>query len=396
MRKLLTSNFSPLILAAAATAAFAQENQTTNPTYQQDKAGMTTKTRVIKTANGAYIDNIPPLKWEGRNGGTGCTYSGAVATILNAIGKNATYEQVAGLAGSCYHLGMCYGWNYGSSLINTSYHHQKIDCDWNALRAFGIDYYTLGEQDKEAYGEHARKSIDAGFPVLLLGLNNPPEWCILTGYEKDGAEFKYFGRTYCDPDDIPENELYTGNRYVLGKNFPGEHPQGFFRLLDRPCEPTPPKDALKISLQTCLDMFKPNNEVKFGCDAYAFMIESFNKNEYPDSFSKENASKEVIRFMLDLLLDERRAAHIHLSQSADLLSGENKTKLATAAGLFKEMHDTLYSVIPRDKQRKEEYALTPEFRKELADALRKMSALEKQARDIVADILNNWETENIK
>jgi hypothetical protein len=341
---------------------------------------------VVKTANGAYIDNIPPLKWGEHKD---CSYSGAVSTILNALGKNATYEQIAGLCGSAYHLSACYGWDPGSTLVNTSYHFLKIDCDRNATRAFGVDYRTLGEQDKETYGEHARKSIDAGIPVLILGAMRHPEWDILTGYEKDGGEFKYFGRSYFD-FGAAENELRTDNRYMLATNFPGEYPGVFFRLLDRVCEPTPPKDALKISLQTCLEMFKPNNDAKFGYDAYEFLIESLNKDEYISTFSNKSDTFAV-HIMLSLLLDERRAAHIHLSQGADLLAGENKTKLTIVANLYKEMHDTLSAVLPYEKWRKNEFELTPEFRRQTADALQKMSGLEKQARVVVADILANWD-----
>jgi hypothetical protein len=343
------------------------------------------KHEVVKTANGAYIDNIPPLKW-GKH--KDCTYSGAVATILNALGKNATYEQVAGLAGSAYHLSACYGWDPGSTLVNTSYHFLKIDCDRNALRPFGVDYQTLGGQDKEVYGEHARKSIDAGIPVLIMGAMSWPEWDILTGYEKDGDEYKYFGRSYFD--DTAKDGLFTDNRYLLAKNFPGEYPTVFFRLLDRTCEPTPPKDALKISLQACLEMFKLNSEAKFGYDAYEFMIESLNKDEYISTFSNKSVDKGAIRHMLSLLLDERRAAHIYLSQSAELLSGENKAKLAAVANLYKEIHDTLSDVLPYEKWLKNEFELTPEFRKQTAEALQEMSSLEKQARVIVADILDNW------
>ncbi len=343
-------------------------------------------TKVIVTANGAYIDNIPPLKW-GEN--KDCTYSGAVTTILNALGKNATYEQVAGLCGSAYHLSACYGWDPGSTLVNTSYHGLQIDCDWNATRAFGVDYHTLGEQDKKTYGEHARKSIDAGFPVLILGLIGPPEWCILTGYEKDGDGFKYFGRSYFDDDACRNESRVTDNRYTPAENFPGEYPGGFFRLLDRVCEPTPPKDALKISLQTCLDMFKPNDK-NHGYGACEFMIESFNKDEYLSTFSKKNVGKDI-HILLRLLLDERRAAHIYLSQSADLLSGENKTKLATVADLYKDMHDALSGVVPYEKLRKKGFELSPEFRKDMVAALQRMVALEKQARVIVEDILDNWD-----
>jgi hypothetical protein len=230
---------------------------------------------VKTTQNGRYIDGIPALKWGEHKD---CSYSGAVAAVLNAMGKPATYEQIRGLSGSAYNLSMCYGWDPGSVLVNTSYHFLGIDSDWNATRAFGVDYYTLGDQSKSAYAEKVVQSIDAGVPVLALGSRDHPEWCVIAGYEKNGDETLFFGRSYFD-GGAPENELYTDNRYTLANNFPGEYPGGFLRFLDRPCDPTLPKNALRISLQTCLDMFKPN-ENKIGYEAYDFMIDSLNKNEY--------------------------------------------------------------------------------------------------------------------
>jgi hypothetical protein len=75
------------------------------------------------------------------------------------------------------------------------------------------------------------------------------------------------------------------------------------------------------------------------------------------------------------------------------LDGENKEKLMAVAGMFNEMHGVLSRVLPYDKVNSLaiQPPLSPEQRKELAEALQKMAALEKQARAVVADILDNWE-----
>ncbi|MCL1887567.1 MAG: C39 family peptidase [Kiritimatiellaeota bacterium] len=348
---------------------------------------MNGKNDIIITENGAYIDGVPPLKWGEHKD---CTYAGAVAAALNTLGKNATYEQISGLAGSCFHFSMCYGWDPGSTLVNTSYHFLRLDCDPNATRAFGIDYQMPGGQDKEAYGEKARQSIDAGVPVLALGSRDHPEWCVVTGYEKKGGEYVYFGRSYFDVN-APESELYTDNRHTLANNFPGEYPDVFFRLLD-PCEPMPAKEALRISLQTCLDMFEPHEKMGYG--AYEYVINSLDTNVINSEFDGK-PRLNAVGIIFGYLLSARRTAHIYLTESAEILSGGNREKLLVAAGLYKEMHDALEHVTPYEKLGKDEFnfeaGLSPELRKELSGAFRTMLDLEKRAHTIIAEILTDWD-----
>ena len=343
----------------------------------------------VKTANGgSYIDGVPMLKWgEWKD----CTYSGAVALALNVMGINATYEQVAGLTGSCYRLSMCYGWDPGSIILNTSYYYlgfgDACGTDNNASRAFGYDFYSVADETER--NAAVQKSIDSGVPVLCMGGFGPPEWCVLTGYEIEGENVKYFGRSYFDSDSS-EKELHTVNNYTSFNSYPGESPGLFVKLFDKKCEPLSEKDALKISLETCLKMFatkgSPNFEKeyqKIGYGAYEFLINGLNSNEYGHVFGH-----------FGNLLDARRAAYVYLGESAELLSGENKTRLLNVSAAYKEMFDALSSVTPYDRLYKNEFEsdLSADLRSEIVEALQKMVSLEKQSRVIVQDIIGNWES----
>ena len=355
----------------------------------------------VKTANGgSYIDGVPGLRW---GEFSDCTYSGCLALWLNAMGVGATYEQAAGLTGSCYRLSMCYGWDPGSVIVNTSYSSMRFKdacgSDGNANLAFGFEFYNVKDAAKR--DEEVQKSIDAGMPVLALGSRAEPEWCVITGYEKseDGG-VKYFGRSYFDGGALEGEEFYTDNRYTLANNYPGQYPDLFVKLCGGLCGPLPAKEALKCSLETCLILFgKPKNwgtrkaARRIGYGAYKFMIDSLRKNEYFNTFDK---SRECVIDDLWMhfsnLLDARRAAHIYLEQSAALLSGENRARLLQMAAMCKEMFDALSAVLPYDKLCNHEF--TPGFsaalREEIIAALQKMLSLEKQARVIAADILKHW------
>ncbi|MHB1152609.1 MAG: hypothetical protein ACYCWE_06450 [Eubacteriales bacterium] len=337
--------------------------------------------RIISTENGKYIDNIPAIKWgEWRD----CTYSGCMTLLLNALGEKTTYEQIMGLTGSCYRVSMVYGWDPGSSIVNIVYFHLSIDSDRNANRYYGIEStvaheFIKNDNNEKSVSEEREKlikeSIDSGIPVLILGSRTAPEWGIVLGYEMTTDGMKYFGRSYFD-ENAPEEELFTSNRYVLANRFPKE--VEYIKLYNQSCEPTTALDALKISLETCLKMFTPNDRIGYG--AYEFIINGLNNNEYGH-----------ICNIFGNLLDARRAAYIYLEQSAQLLSGENKIRLTNISAMYKEIYNLLFSVLPYDKLYDNEFELlSAEIRKDIVDSLQKIVALEKQVRIIVQEIFEKW------
>ena len=345
----------------------------------------------VKPANGgSYIDGIPPLKWgEFKD----CCYSGCVSLWLNVMGHSATYEQAAGLTGSCYRLSMCYGWDPGSTTLNTSYAYLRgfknaCGTDGNANRAFGFEFHNV--KDEAERDEQVRMSIDAGIPVLALGSRGDPEWCVITGYDRAQDGFRYFGRSYWDADASESEERFTDNEYLLANNYPGEHPDIFLKLGDTACKPTSPRDALRRSLEACLRLFgrpKKRAHKRMGYGAYKYMIKSLNKNENTDGYSGANAGLHF-----SILLDARRAAYIYLEESAALLAGENKAKLLRVSAMYREMFDALSAVLPYEQCRNwQKPELTAELRQALITALRKMLSLEKQARVLVKEILKRWD-----
>lgn len=348
--------------------------------------------KVIATNNGKYIDGVPTVKWGEWHE---CTYSGCMTLLLNALGVNTTYEQVMGLTGSCYRVSMAYGWDPGSNIINITCAHLGIDTDRNANRFYGINDKPI-DMDKSTDEEReiwARESIDAGVPVLVLGSRGPAEWGVLLGYEKSPDGFKYFGRSYFDDEYYDyvaaANETFTHNKYVLACNFPKKERQMFWgRLFNDSCDPTPALDALKISLETCLEMFKPHE--RFGYGAYDKMIHGFENNNFKRDWGSDDNSRDGdVGSIIRNLTDARRAAHIYLTESAEILTGDNKTKLSKAASLYKGMFDTLQGVMPYEDDF-DQSAMTEETRWNFAEALRKCKDLEYQAHDIVKMILENW------
>lgn len=341
--------------------------------------------RVKFTNNGAYIDNVPTInfgEWHE------CTHSGCMMLLMNALNTETTYEYLMGVSGSCYRASMAYEWDFGSNIVSIIYALLGYGGDYYAHRACGLDYHNpINDENRD---EKVCESIDAGIPVLVLGGRMVPEWSILLGYEKTNNGIKFFGRSYFD-NDADEDELFTDNRYTLLNSYPGDGIIKIFKI----CDPIYPKEALKASLETCLNFFKPHE--KFGFGAYRKMIDSFKINSFTSDFGITKGG--AVSSILINLADARRAASIYLNGCLDLISGENKSRLSQVSALYSDLFNILNAVINNPVCRFEN---TPDFKFEMvvnneelrnyvADELMKCMEIEQRIQDLVKVILGNWE-----
>lgn len=351
----------------------------------------------VKTANGgSYIDGVSMLKWgEWKDN----SYCGCVTMLLNAAGVPVSYEEVMGLSGVCYQAMMRDDWDPSSQMPQNG----RL-CEKNVGDALGIAVYTLNE-DQEVW-EQAKKSIDNGYPVLLVGGRWAPEWTLACGYQVKNGEASFYGRTYFDCQNytipekvierqatrVPENEIYTANKYFYLSGFPGWYPGALTRFYDKQCEPISHKQALKVSLEICIEMFEQQSgDLKYGYDAYDVLISGFALDD-----AEYQGKCGCDQYHIGSMQDARRAAYVYLDASASILHGENKAKLTETAKIFKTMLDNLLAAVPYEKttavfNRSSKPIWNTTQRHELVVALRENKQLEKQARVIVADILDHWD-----
>lgn len=350
------------------------------------KIGMN-KTYEVKTANGgSYIDGVPMLKWgEWRD----CTYGGTLALIFDVIGIETSYEEIMGLSGSCYKIIMADNWDPGSEMPQVG-----VNCEYNAPKALGIDVYCIAD-DRER-NINAMKNIDTGFPMLACGQRYAPEWTVITGYQKQAGTVKFFGRTYfdCGTEEYnyprpKEDEIFTDNQYYHANQYPGEYPGALLRFFNRRCDRIDFKSALKISLETCVQMFEQSpSHYKYGYDAYDVLIAGFEMDD--EQYQKQCTNDQ---YHIGSLQDARRAAYLFLDKSADYLAGNNKAKLKKAANLYKMMLDNMINIIPYEKtssvfNRSSKPVWNMELRRDLANTLRVNKELERQVQTIVKEILD--------
>jgi len=150
----------------------------------------------------------------------------------------------------------------------------------------------------------------------------------------------------------------------------------------------PEKDALKISLETRLKMFAPHEQ--FGYGAYDIMINSFENNVFNSTFRGDGNGE--VKNTITSLIDAKRAAYIYLNDNAGLLAGDNKSDVIAVSLLYKDMFDTLQSVVSHNEFFKgfDQKNMNEETRIKFANALRHCKELKLQVHGIVEKILENW------
>jgi len=352
---------------------------------QAQAAPIPRKAYTVKTANGgSYIDGVPALRWgEWRDN----TYCGCIAAVTEILGTPVSYETLMGVSGLCYRIGL------KVSLDPSSEIPQNGDVWDDQIRAaIGNQMYTIENGRKR--DKWAKKCLDAGKPLLGMGLFADPEWEILTGYE----EKFFFGRSYFHTQtplsrrQLPE----MPDGYLRAENYPGVYPEGFLRFFDKSCEKEKPHALLKKSLEICLAYWnhEPRADNCFGEAAYRLLIERLAIND--EAWEKDSG---CMHYHVGCLLDARRSAHVYLKNAADLLNDTRRQKLLEVAGAYQSIADDIMSVTPYDMLNIA-WAVgggyTPETwdsetRQALAAALERAIETEKKIQIAVKDILAHWE-----
>jgi hypothetical protein len=352
------------------------------------------RVREGKAGNGGtYIDGVPMLRW---GEWTDNSYCGCVTALLEASGTRVSYEDVMGLSGVCYQAIMRDDWDPSSQMPQNG-----LLCEDNVGDALGISVYTLDEG--KGIREQAKRSIEAGFPVLLVGGRWAPEWTLACGYAVENGDCRFFGRTYFDcqsrrtpekviegqPTRVAENEIYTSDAYFHFSGFPGVYPRALTRFYDVRRDPVSRKQALRVSLETCLAMFEqsPGEHHRYGYDAYDVLIRGFELDN-----ADYQAKCGCADYHIGSMQDARRAASVFLEKSADVFDGKMRAELREAAGIYRKMLDNLLAAVPYERTTavfggNSSSVWDRAQRRELTEALRANKDLEKGVRVVVAGAL---------
>jgi len=221
------------------------------------------------------------------------------------------------------------------------------------------------------------------------------EWGVLCGYTGDG---RFYGRSYFDYLPPDEKNIFTSNNYYLADSYPGFSVDMMFCYKGRTA-PFPLDDALKTSLETARDLYmaKPgyNGYFVFGSAAYDILIDGLRRDDAGFAALTQYGATGNGQILLTRLIDCRRAAHAFWTEKSQYLPPENARKMREASELYAGIVSALGAVLPNDTVASTQNgypfeAWSADIRMRFADALTVCKDLERQAVDVITDVLEHW------
>jgi DNA-binding transcriptional MerR regulator len=333
---------------------------------------------------GHYIDGLPPLRWgQFRD----CTWAGAVKLLLDAIGINATYQEIMGFSGACAFFAMTEDWSPAACTPQIAYDPAIV-----LERALGVKRTVFKPEDLDS---QVKNALRHGMPVMLYQPRVEMEWGVLCGYTGDG---RFFGRSYFDYLKPDEKDIFTSNNYYLADSYPGYSIDMMIYYHGRTA-PFPMDDALRASLEIARDLYmsepKYNGYFVFGPAAYDILINGLRRDDHGFAALTPYGATGNGQILLTRLIDCRRAAHLFWAEKSQYLPPEKARKMYKVSDLYASITSALSAVLPNDTVASTQNgypfeAWSAETRARFADTLTICKNLEQQAIDIISDVLEHW------
>jgi hypothetical protein len=162
------------------------------------------------------IENVPRVA-QFLDGGSMLTpFIGSLCAALCAMGRPRPYADILAMSGAGNRLAWRPGTWDGGNVDILSCEEEPFAPHARALKALGLSgTYRLAKPiaglggpfvaEDEARAEIV-KSLDAGIPVIAMGIIGPPECCVVFGYEDSGEKligWNYFQTSVNLPEDKP-------------------------------------------------------------------------------------------------------------------------------------------------------------------------------------------------
>lgn len=112
----------------------------------------------------------------------------SIKAALNYLGDSIDYGYILAASGAAFRLRWNEDdWDLGNINCMNTYEH-PFDILNHIFNAVNRKYklYLRSDATKDDYKTIIKNEIDAGRPLIALGIIGPPEACIITGYQKDG------------------------------------------------------------------------------------------------------------------------------------------------------------------------------------------------------------------
>ena len=178
----------------------------------------------------AVLDGVPPARY-GQPGYF--PFGVCMASLLTYLGEEWTWQDIVGYSGAGFRMGWNYKeWDEGNMDLGIlcsppmrrgiqafGYRPRfMVLASWWSEEKPGEDIELLPDDEAEArFREAIVRSIQAGMPVLALGVIGPPEVSIITGYDEGGDVLIGWS---CFQDGHPKDQLEPSGAFRQRDWFP--------------------------------------------------------------------------------------------------------------------------------------------------------------------------------
>lgn len=364
------------------------------------------------------IQGIPKIGWY--QGGSDCPedipFPAVMRTVLRFLGEDWGVKTISS-HGSSWNLdlgmtkfaaigGCSFRWLWQileSNCTDAEYAEVEPELPYaRVLAAAGFDYRMLlkdsfaagwqGERllSPDAARELVTRSIDAGKPVIALGLVGPPEPCIITGYDEEGAVVTGWSYFQEERDRNPDLDF---------------EPSGYFRkrdwyacifglvLIGERVQKLPPAKICKDTLTWAVELMHTPRVGRFptGFEGYASWAAALARDEDFPSADRERLAMgmTVLEPAIWDLAERRWYGAMYLEQMAEEFPGL-RAQFMEAAGHFQAIHDLMWSINGLLRKTREDTGLErladPAVRRDIIGIIHKALDRDRQGADILAKL----------
>lgn len=140
---------------------------------------------IMNGINSGILMGVPKVEycWE-----QATPFPACLKAVLNYLGQDVSYAYIMAASGAAFRLRWSRKFWDGGNVDITYIYNDSTEAFRRSFEAAGRTYRILSrdDSDKQGFINFIKNEIDAGRPVIALGIIGPPEACIITGYQNGG------------------------------------------------------------------------------------------------------------------------------------------------------------------------------------------------------------------
>lgn len=167
----------------------------------------------VRTDKSCILFGVPKVQYSYEE----CTpFPSCLRACLNYMGQNIDYTYLMAASGAAFRLRWNTSYWDGGNVDIMCIYEDKLEAFKRSFKAAGRKYNILQREsaDKETFISFIKNEIDAGRPVIALGIIGPPEACIITGYDNNRDKLLGWNFFQSNPEFAKDVEIHETGYFI--------------------------------------------------------------------------------------------------------------------------------------------------------------------------------------